>query len=140
MLYNETAGRYKRAGEPIIRPELAKYLERVAQNPEGLETGELQEDVAADLADLGSIITLKDLVDYEPLWRTPLEMPLRIRGHREADFILRSAPPPSCAVLLGLALNTMAGGYATRALCLLLTTSSKLCVRNVELTKYNGKL
>ncbi|KAM7540532.1 hypothetical protein Aperf_G00000022112 [Anoplocephala perfoliata] len=107
LLYNAPENRLKTRSDKIIRLDLAKFFERVAADPESLINGSLVEDIAADLAEVGSIITLKDLVEYEPIWRTPVEMPLRSKGDK-ADLRLITCPPPSSGVLVGLALNVLA--------------------------------
>lgn len=109
-MYNKNEGRLKTTNEIVIRPVLGDFLERVAADPEGLLNGSLVKEIADDLAEAGSIITLKDLVDYEPLWRPPLKMPLRSKGI-EADLRLITPPPPSSGVLVGLALNALASKY-----------------------------
>lgn len=106
-MYNATEGRLKTHGDTVIRPELANFFERVAANPESLVNGSLAEDIAADLTEAGSVITLKDIAEYKPIWRTPIEMPLRSKGEK-ADLRLITSPPPSTGVLVGLALNTLA--------------------------------
>nr|CDS30207.1 gamma-glutamyl transpeptidase [Hymenolepis microstoma] len=107
LLYNETEGRLKTTNETVVRPVFANFLERVAANPEDILNGTLVKEIADDLKKAGSIITLQDLVDYEPLWRQPLEMPLRSKG-MEIDLRLTTSPPPSSGVLVGLALNALA--------------------------------
>nr|CDS15661.1 gamma glutamyltranspeptidase 1 [Echinococcus granulosus] len=108
LFYNKTEGRLKKRGELLIRPELGSFLERVAANPEDLITGRLVEEMRADLAEVQSIISLQDLIDYEPLWRAPVEMPLRAWGDECPSLRLLTTPPPSSGVLIGLALNTLA--------------------------------
>ncbi|VDK32419.1 unnamed protein product [Taenia asiatica] len=108
LFYNEAKGRLKKRGELLIRPELGGFLERVAANPEGLINGELLAEMRADLAEVQSIISLQDLIDYEPLWRKPLEIPLRTWDHKSPNLRLVTTPPPSSGVLIGLALNTLA--------------------------------
>lgn len=106
MLYNHSKGRLKAEGEIIKRPKLARYLERVAADPLGAVNGSLLKEMADDLKAVGSIITFKDLTDYQPIWRDPVEMPLRSRGN-EPHFRLFTAPPPASGVLVGLALNAL---------------------------------
>ncbi|BHF59045.1 hypothetical protein SprV_0100200000 [Sparganum proliferum] len=63
--------------------------------------------MADDLAEMGSIITLDDLLNYHPIWRKPIRMQIR-RGpvaNAKTDFEMHAAPPPSSGVLVGLALN-----------------------------------
>ncbi|VDM17416.1 unnamed protein product [Hydatigera taeniaeformis] len=108
LFYNKTEGRLKKQGELLIRPELGRFLERVAANPKGVLNGELVAEVRADLAEVRSIISLQDLIDYEPLWRMPLEIPLRDRHVKGPSLRLLTTPPPSSGVLIGLALNALA--------------------------------
>ncbi|VDO03806.1 unnamed protein product [Rodentolepis nana] len=107
LLYNKTEGRLKTTNETVVRPEFADFLQRVAEKPEEILNGSLAEEIAEDLKKAGSIITLKDLADYEPLWRDPLDIPLRSKG-TETDLRLITCPPPSSGVLVGLALNALA--------------------------------
>ena len=50
----------KKEGDTIVDEKLAVTLERIAANPESFYTGELADDILADLADVKSIIVEKD--------------------------------------------------------------------------------
>ena len=50
----------KKEGDTIVDEKLAVTLERIAADPESFYTGELADDILADLADVKSIIVEKD--------------------------------------------------------------------------------
>ena len=96
----EPEGRPLREGEVLRQPLLAATLRRIAE--EGVDsfyTGALAEDVAADLADLGSPLTAADLAAHAVTRPAPLS--LGIAG----ATLYNSAPPTQgLASLLILAL------------------------------------
>jgi gamma-glutamyltranspeptidase / glutathione hydrolase len=60
-------------GEIFRQPELEVSLRLIsAQGPRGFYTGRTAHLIAADMARNGGYITVKDLSDYRPVWRTPL--------------------------------------------------------------------
>src|SRR5215813_5654755 len=81
-------GNYYKAGEIFKQPELARTLERIAQNPDDFYKGTLAKEIAAAMQKGGGLITAEDLAEYEVKERVP------IRGsYRGYDIV--SAPPPS---------------------------------------------
>jgi gamma-glutamyltranspeptidase/glutathione hydrolase len=81
-------GDYFRPGEVLRQPELARTLERIANNPEDFYHGEMAQELAGDIQRGGGLITADDLAHYEVKEREA------IRGtYRGYDII--SAPPPS---------------------------------------------
>ncbi|VDK88157.1 unnamed protein product [Dibothriocephalus latus] len=110
ILVDNKTGGWKKEGDKIVRPELANFLRLVAQEGVGQPSLKVLKAMADDLAEMGSIITLNDLLNYHPMWRTPIRMQIR-RGpiaNAKTDFELHAAPPPSSGVLVGLALNMLA--------------------------------
>jgi len=99
----ERDGNYYQAGEVFRQPELAKTLERIAENPDDFYHGTLARDLAAAMQKGGGLITAEDLAGYEVKERQP------IRGsYRGYDII--SAPPPSAGgIALLESLNILEG-------------------------------
>lgn len=88
-VYFRPDGSVKRPGDILRNPDLARTLERLARGgPDLFYRGELAEEIAADFAAHGGLITKEDLAAYqlsvtEPIWGS-------YRGHRIA-----TNPPPS---------------------------------------------
>ena len=62
---DETTGRVKREGDILKRPELARTLKDVATyGAEALYNGTLGDQLVADIAKRGGIITKRDLEQY----------------------------------------------------------------------------
>lgn len=81
-------GDYYKTGETFRQPDLARTLERIAENPEDFYNGALAREIAAAMQKGGGLITADDLAHYEVKEREP------VRGtYRGYDVI--SAPPPS---------------------------------------------
>ena len=86
-------GDYYKTGEIFRQPDLARTLERIAENPDDFYHGSLAKELAAAMQRGGGLITAEDLAHYEVKEREP------IRGsYRGYDVI--SAPPPSSGVLV----------------------------------------
>jgi gamma-glutamyltranspeptidase/glutathione hydrolase len=82
-------GNYYKAGETFRQPELARTLERIAQNPDDFYHGEMARQIAAAIQKGGGLITAQDLANYEVKEREP------ILGTYRAQYQIISAPPPS---------------------------------------------
>jgi gamma-glutamyltranspeptidase / glutathione hydrolase len=81
-------GDYYKPGEVFRQPDLARTLERIAENPDDFYRGSLARELAAAMQKGGGLITADDLAHYEVKEREP------VRGtYREYEVI--SAPPPS---------------------------------------------
>jgi len=99
----ERDGNFYEPGEVFRQPELAKTLERIAENPDDFYHGALARELAAAMQKGGGLITVEDLAGYEVRERQP------IRGsYRGYDII--SAPPPSAGgIALLESLNILEG-------------------------------
>lgn len=76
-------------GERLIQGDLGKTLRLLAQRGVSLfREGEIAQAIVAEDQRLGGLLTLNDLRDYQPRWRSPLLG--EYRGYRVASF-----PPPS---------------------------------------------
>jgi len=96
-------GNLYKAGDRFMQPDLAKTLERIAENPDDFYKGA----IAAQIADFekknGGLITAKDLADYTVAERTPLV------GHYRGLEVLTSPPPSSGGIVLIESLNILEG-------------------------------
>jgi gamma-glutamyltranspeptidase / glutathione hydrolase len=81
-------GDYYKPGEVFKQPELARTLERIAQNPDDFYKGEIATQIATFESKNGGNITAKDLADYEAKERQPVHGTYR-------GLEVYSAPPPS---------------------------------------------
>jgi gamma-glutamyltranspeptidase/glutathione hydrolase len=97
-------GDFYKAGERFIQPELAKTLERIAENPEDFYKGAMAAQIAAFETKTGGLITAKDLASYEVKERAPLV------GQYHGLEVLTSPPPSSGGIVLLETLNIL-GGY-----------------------------
>ncbi|MDR6869331.1 gamma-glutamyltranspeptidase/glutathione hydrolase [Bosea sp. BE125] len=73
-IYFHPDGTLKRPGDSVANPDLARTLERIAAaGPEIFYTGAIAEEIAADMARQGGLLTKRDLAEYkvrekEPVW------------------------------------------------------------------------
>ncbi|MBZ5683628.1 MAG: gamma-glutamyltransferase [Acidobacteriia bacterium] len=81
-------GDYYKSGEVFRQPDLARTLERIAENPDDFYHGALAHELAAAMQKGGGLITAEDLAHYEVKEREPVH-----GSYRGYDVI--SAPPPS---------------------------------------------
>lgn len=93
VYFNED-GSLKKTGQIVVNEDLTRTLERLAAGgPESFYTGDIAQEIAADMAENGGFITLEDLAAYEaaiekPLWGS-------YRGHR-----ISTTPPPSSGIAM----------------------------------------
>ncbi len=96
-------GNYYQAGEVFKQPELAKTLERIAENPDDFYHGAMARELAAILQKGGGLITTDDLAQYEVKERTP------IRGTYRGYEVISAPPPSSGGIGLIETLNILEG-------------------------------
>ena len=97
-------GDYYKAGEIFRQPDLARTLERIAENPDDFYHGALARELAAAMQKGGGLITADDLAHYEVKEREP------VRGtYRGYELI--SAPPPSSGGTVLIELLNILEGY-----------------------------
>jgi gamma-glutamyltranspeptidase / glutathione hydrolase len=93
-------GRFYEVGEPLIQPELAQTLERIAKNGANeFYEGDTAKRFAGEMTKHGGIISLADLKNYKALERTPL-------SGRYKNYTIITSPPSSSG---GIALLEMLG-------------------------------
>jgi gamma-glutamyltranspeptidase/glutathione hydrolase len=96
-------GNFYQPGDIFKQPELARTLERIAQNPDDFYKGTMARQIAAFEAKNGGNITAQDLANYNVKERQPVH-----GTYRGLDIY--SAPPPSSGgVALVEALNILEG-------------------------------
>ena len=81
-------GEFFQQGDVLKQPELAKTLERIANNPNDFYRGSLAKQLAAAIQRGGGLVTEQDLRDYEVKEREPIHGTYR-------GYDIYSAPPPS---------------------------------------------
>ena len=96
-------GNYYQPGETLKQPELARTLERIAENPDDFYHGALARDLAASMQKGGGLITADDLAAYEVKERQP------IRGTYRGYEIISAPPPSSGGIALVEILNILEG-------------------------------
>ena len=96
-------GNYYQAGETFKQPELAKTLERIAENPDDFYHGAMARELAAAIQKGGGLITAEDLAQYEVKERQP------IRGTYRGYEVISAPPPSSGGVALVEILNILEG-------------------------------
>jgi gamma-glutamyltranspeptidase/glutathione hydrolase len=97
------SGRLVDEGEPVRQADLAATIQRLAERPDDLYTGELARAMVDHQHETGGSLTLADLAAYRPLWRRPLLVPY-------GPHVIATNPPPSSGgVLIGHMLATLEG-------------------------------
>jgi gamma-glutamyltranspeptidase/glutathione hydrolase len=94
-------GNLYKADETFKQPELARTLERIANDPGDFYHGKLAQELVADLKEGGSLLTADDLAQYKVVEREPVVGTFH-------DLTILSAPPSSSGgVVLVSALNIL---------------------------------
>jgi len=97
-------GNLYHAGDLFRQPELARTLERIAQNPLDFYRGGIAKELASWVHEHGGLISEQDLSSYKVQEREP------VRGtYRGYDII--SAPPPSSGGITLIELLNILEGY-----------------------------
>ena len=96
-------GNYYQPATSFKQPELAKTLERIADNPDDFYHGALARELAAAIQKGGGLITADDLAQYEVKERQP------IRGTYRGYEVISAPPPSSGGVALVEILNILEG-------------------------------
>ena len=95
-------------GDTYTRTDLAETMETLARNADlghknmDFYTGNLGRQFVSDLAELGGIMTVEDLMDYEVHWSDPVHVQLDSIG-----ATLFSNPPPASGVIMAAILNIL---------------------------------
>jgi gamma-glutamyltranspeptidase/glutathione hydrolase len=90
-------------GEPVHQRDLAATMERLAERPEDLYTGDLARAMVDHQHATGGSLTMADLAAYRPAWRRPLLVPY-------GRHVIATNPPPSSGgALIGHMLSVLEG-------------------------------
>jgi gamma-glutamyltranspeptidase/glutathione hydrolase len=88
-VFGQPEGRAWKAGDRMVQPDLARTLQRIAEEgPDAFYKGLIAEQIEAEMKRGGGLITRTDLAGYQAKERKPLQS--TYRGH---DIV--SMPPPS---------------------------------------------
>ncbi|MGA7573910.1 MAG: gamma-glutamyltransferase [Terriglobales bacterium] len=96
-------GNFYQPGDLFKQPELARTLERLAQDPDTFYHGAMAHELAAAIHQGGGLVTAADLAAYEVKEREP------IRGSYRGFEIISAPPPSSGGVALVEILNILEG-------------------------------
>jgi gamma-glutamyltranspeptidase/glutathione hydrolase len=96
-------GNYYQPGETFKQPELAKTLERIAENPDDFYHGSLARELVSAIQKGGGLLTADDLAQYQVKERAP------IRGTYRGYEVISAPPPSSGGVALVEILNILEG-------------------------------
>jgi len=96
-------GDFYKAGEIFRQPDLARTLERIAENPDDFYHGSLARELAAVMQKGGGLITADDLAHYEVKEREP------VRGSYRGYEVISAPPPSSGGTVLIESLNILQG-------------------------------
>ncbi|XP_049278137.1 glutathione hydrolase 1 proenzyme-like isoform X1 [Anopheles funestus] len=103
LFTDPATGRRKLQGDYIRPTKLCDTLDRIAlEGGNTLYQGTLADDFAADLHDMGSIITMDDLRSYSVRWNESI--PIDLDG--DTMYVV---PPPASGVLLAFIMNILKG-------------------------------
>ncbi len=101
-------GNYYQPGDFFRQPELARTLERIANNPDSFYHGTLAREIARAIKKGGGLVTERDLAAYEVKEREP------VVGTYKDYTIISSPPPSSGGIALIEALNILEGYNLSR--------------------------
>ncbi len=104
----QRGGNYYQPGEFFRQPELARTLERIADDAESFYHGQLAQEIARAIQKGGGLVTERDLAAYEVKEREP------IVGTYQDYTIISSPPPSSGGIALIEALNILEGYNLSR--------------------------
>lgn len=97
-----------RAGDRVLRPDLAKTLERLRrEGARAFYRGDIARAIVAETTAAGGVLSLEDLARYTPVERTPLET--RFLGRR----VVTMPPPSAGGVIIVEALGILSNRIAT---------------------------
>ena len=96
-------GNFYQQGDVFKQPELARTLERIAENPDDFYRGAMAQEMAAAMQKGGGLMNARDLAAYDVKERQP------IRGTYRGYDIISAPPPSSGGVALVEILNILEG-------------------------------
>jgi gamma-glutamyltranspeptidase/glutathione hydrolase len=99
-------GKLFRVGDTFRQPELAATLKRIAKNGAAeFYRGETARLIVDDMKQMGGLITLEDLAQYQPKIRQALQANYELEGHKWS--VITSPPPSSGGIAIIEAMNML---------------------------------
>ena len=99
-------GKLFRVGDTFRQPELAATLKRIAKNGAAeFYRGETARLIVDDMKQMGGLITLEDLAQYQPKIRQALQANYELEGHKWG--VITSPPPSSGGIAIIEAMNML---------------------------------
>ncbi|XP_049765276.1 scoloptoxin SSD14-like [Schistocerca cancellata] len=108
LLINPETGNVWQLGDILKRPTLGETLIKIAEY--GIDifyNGSLGENFIQDVKDLGGVMTMEDLRDYEVVWEPP------VSAKMDGNITLYTSPLPGSGPLLVFMLNILDGYIPT---------------------------
>lgn len=102
VFINPETGDVYKEGDTLKRPQLAKTLRDLQQDPDALYSGQLASKLAQDIQSFGGIVTEEDLRMYKPVWKEAMNITLQ-----HGQISMFSVPPPGSGLILGFILNIL---------------------------------
>ncbi len=100
-VYFREDGSLKRVGDWVVNTDLATTLERIAATgPDIFYRGEIAEQIAADFAANGGLLSLEDLQSYQTTHTDPIRFDYR-------DFSLSTNHPPGGGIMVAEMMNIL---------------------------------
>ncbi|XP_071533348.1 scoloptoxin SSD14-like isoform X2 [Panulirus ornatus] len=104
VFINPDTGTVYKEGDILKRPQLAKTLRIIQDDPDALYTGQLADKLAEDIQSFKGIITAEDLRNYKPVWKEAVNVSIQ-----HGNLTMYSVPPPGSGLVLGFILNILDG-------------------------------
>ncbi|WP_291870028.1 gamma-glutamyltransferase [Bradyrhizobium sp.] len=103
-IFSRADGSSLREGDTLVQTDLAATLSAIAaQGPRGFYQGPVAEKLATGVREAGGIMTVEDLLSYQPVMRAP------VHGSYRGFEIISMPPPSSGGVVLLETLNILEG-------------------------------
>ncbi len=104
-------GKFKKEGDILKNPEIAKTLEIIKKNPFDIYNGSLARQIVEDIGKSNGIISLNDLKEYTVNITDPVRFKFK-------DLVLHTMPPPGSGAVLAMVLNIIQGWFLSPILIL----------------------
>lgn len=102
VFVDPNTGDVYKENDTLKRPQLAKTLRILQDDPDALYTGQLADKLAGDIQGFDGIVTAEDLRNYKPEWRDAMNVSLQ-----HGDLRMFSIMPPGSGLILGFILNIL---------------------------------
>eukprot|EP00794_Sanderia_malayensis_P013928 gene13928-15380_t len=95
-------GEFKKEGDLLKMPDMAKTLKIIKDNPHDFYNGTLAQQIVNDIRNDGGIITLEDMKNYRVNVTDPIKLNFK-------DLDLHTMPPPGSGAVLAMIINIIQG-------------------------------